>query len=74
MKYDVHEGTVRYDDDGGNSPDSTWDEVLAAHGEDTISGVYITAGFSLQGTTDALVNSLRYEVAGSEPKMVSFNK
>jgi hypothetical protein len=44
--WDVTAGTVRYDDDKGNGPDQPWDDVLAAHGEDMISGIYVSAGFT----------------------------
>jgi hypothetical protein len=72
IEYDVTEGTVRYDDDAG-SGGQAWDLVVNAHGTDKIESFLVTAGFSLQGTTDAFLNSLRYEVAGSPPSVVSFS-
>ncbi len=75
IKYDVHEGTVRYDDDpGANGPDVTWDALVNAHGDDVISTINISTGNSLPGTESAVVNSLRYEVAGLSPKLVTFSK
>ena len=74
IKYDVHEGTVRYDDDAGNAPDMTWDEVLNAHGDDVIESIRVSVGFSLGGPMSAQVNSLRYELAGLSPKLVTFSK
>ena len=73
IEYDVTEGEVRYDDDPGNLPEQLWDVVLAAHGTDKIDAFVVTGGFSLPGTTDAFLNSLRYEVAGSPPSVVSFS-
>jgi hypothetical protein len=75
IKYIVNEGTVRYDDDpGGVGPDPTWDAIVNAHGAEKISSVDITAGFALPDTTDSVVNSLSYEVAGKVPHTVSFSK
>ena len=73
IEYDVTEGELRYDDDPGSLPEQTWDQVLAAHGTDKIDAFIVTGGFSLPGTTDAFLNSLRYEVAGSPPSVVSFS-
>jgi hypothetical protein len=39
-------GSWRYDDDGGNGPDESFKQLLTAHGTDTISGIYISTGFS----------------------------
>lgn len=47
--YEVTVGDVRYDDDScdGVPPDQqTWDAVVAAHGTEVISGIYITTGFA----------------------------
>lgn len=73
IRYDVQDGTVRYDDDPANGPDSTWDAVLNAHGDDVVDVVRVTSGFSLPGTQSALLNSLRIEVAGRTPKEFSFS-
>jgi hypothetical protein len=73
IKYIVNEGTVRYDDDGGNAPDVSWDSIINAHGSDRIDSVRISVGFALPGTTDSVVNSLSYEVAGRVPHTVSFS-
>jgi hypothetical protein len=45
-QWDVTEGTVRYDDDPGNNPDSPWQVIAAEHADEVISGIYITVGFS----------------------------
>ena len=54
----VGSDSVRYDDDPCNSGDQTWAAVVAAHGSDVISGIYVTTGFT--GGTDltALLRSL----------------
>jgi hypothetical protein len=45
--WNVTTGTVRYDDDsGGPGPDPTWTDIVAAHGDDVISGMYISSGFT----------------------------
>ena len=74
VKYDVHLGTVRYDDDADNGPDSTWDAIVNQHGDDLISTINVSTGNSLPGTQAGTLNSLRYEVAGHAPKLVSFSK
>jgi hypothetical protein len=45
-QWDVAEGTVRYDDDGGSGPDSPWQQIAADHAGEVISGIYVTVGFS----------------------------
>jgi hypothetical protein len=45
-QWDITEGTVRYDDDPGAGPDSTWQTIAAAHADETISGIYVSVGFS----------------------------
>jgi hypothetical protein len=49
LTFDVTHGDVRYDDDScdGVPPDQQpWANVVAAHGNDVISGIYISAGFT----------------------------
>jgi hypothetical protein len=45
-RWDVTEGTVRYDDDPGTGPDSPWEVIAAEHADEIISGIYVTVGFS----------------------------
>jgi hypothetical protein len=54
----VGSDSVRYDDDPCISGDQTWADVVAAHGSEVISGIYVTTGFT--GGTDltALLRSL----------------
>lgn len=56
--FDVTAGTVRYDDDPGNGPDQPWADVVAAHGTESVSGIYVTAGFSGGLDLSALLSSL----------------
>jgi hypothetical protein len=59
--FDVVGGDVRYDDDGcdGIPPDQQpWADVLAAHGTEVISGIYISAGFTGGADLSALVTDL----------------
>ncbi len=45
-QWDVTEGTVRYDDDPGDGPDSPWQEIAADHADEVISGIFVSVGFS----------------------------
>lgn len=58
LAHDVRHGTVRYDDDTGNGPDQSWDSMVAAHGNDVISGIYISAGFSAGKNLRAFVSDM----------------
>lgn len=73
IKFNVNEGTVRYDDDAGNSADATWASVVNANGADTITSVDVTAGGGLPGVTSSVLNSISYELAGHAPHTVSFS-
>lgn len=62
-------GTWRYDDDPGNGPDQSFASLVAAHGTDTISGIYISTGFSSGQNLSALlrwmqINGVTYHFAG----------
>ena len=61
-QFDVVDGAgVRYSDDScdGTPPDQqSWADVVAAHGDDVISGVYVTAGFSGGTNLHAWLNDL----------------
>jgi hypothetical protein len=39
-------GSWRYDDDGGNGPDEPFSQLVADHGNDTVSGIYLSSGFT----------------------------
>jgi hypothetical protein len=71
-QWNVTEGTVRYDDDAGNNPDSTWAEIVAAHANEEISGIYVSLGFSagenLTGCLRGLgVNEVAYLFGSVQP-------
>src|SRR6201995_3413172 len=40
----VTDGSVRYDDDAGNAPDMTWNQLITQHGTDKITQIRIQAG------------------------------
>jgi hypothetical protein len=54
----VGSDSVRYDDDPCNSGDHTWADVVAAHGSEVISGIYVTTGFTGGIDLTALLRSL----------------
>jgi hypothetical protein len=62
MQFDVVSGAgVRYNDDAcdGTAPDQQpWADVVAAHGDDMISGIYVTTGFSGGANLHAWLNDL----------------
>jgi hypothetical protein len=69
-EYVVTSGSVRYDDDPAVGPDSPWATVVAAHGTDVISGIYITQGFSGGANVTGLlrwmqVNGVTYSFRGN---------
>lgn len=72
IEYHVDQGTVRYDDDPGSTPDVSWATVVNQHGTDKVMFLLVSSGFSLGATTGAVLNSLGYEVAGSPPATLSF--
>jgi Collagen triple helix repeat (20 copies) len=45
-QWDVTEGTVRYQDDKGDRPDSPWQQIAAEHANEVISGIYVSVGFT----------------------------
>ncbi|HEX6952904.1 MAG TPA: hypothetical protein VF124_08925 [Gaiellaceae bacterium] len=54
----VGSDSVRYDDDACTGGDQTWADVVAAHGSDVISGIYVTTGFTGGNDLTALLRSL----------------
>ena len=54
----VGSDSVRYDDDACTSGDQTWAAVVAAHGSDVISGIYVTTGFTGGSDLTALLRSV----------------
>ena len=60
--FEVTTGDVRYNDDpcdGGSAPgQQSWDDVVAAHSSDVVSGIYVTTGFSGGKDLSALLRSI----------------
>jgi hypothetical protein len=58
--FEVTTGDVRYDDDPCVSAASQqpWATVVAAHGDDVISGIYVTAGFAGGAPLAAILRTL----------------
>lgn len=73
INYKVTEGSARYDDDGDDNGDSTWDEVINAHQADKVTGVYVSVGRSQPGTSGGTLNSLKTEFTGQAPTTYSFS-
>jgi hypothetical protein len=62
-------GSWRYDDDGGNGPDESFSQLVTDHGDDTISGIYVSTGFSNGQNLSSLlrwmqVNGVTYHFGG----------
>jgi hypothetical protein len=61
-RYDVVAGDVRYDDDGCNGAPAlgqqAWADVVAAHGSEIISGIYVTTGGAGGANLSALQTDL----------------
>ena len=66
VRYQTLAGTWRYDDDAGNGGQSSWKDILAAHGDDTISALKISAGCSAPGPTSAYVDHVVVGASGQE--------
>jgi hypothetical protein len=54
QKFDVINGTVRYDDDAGNNPDISWEQLIDDHGDDNIRQIRIQAGCAGAYTADSV--------------------
>ena len=57
----VESTTLRFNDDacGASYDPQTWAEILAGHGNDVISGIYVTTGFSGGEDLHAWVTDLK---------------
>ena len=67
LTYEVTSGDVRYNDDScdGVAPDQQpWATVVAAHGNEVISGIYVTTGFT--GGHDVRASLGELKVNGSQ--------
>jgi hypothetical protein len=57
--FEVTTGAVRYDDDPcGGSGQQPWATVVAAHGSEVVSGIYVTTGFTGGADLTAILRSL----------------
>jgi hypothetical protein len=57
--FEVTTGAVRYDDDPcGGSGQQPWATVVAAHGSQVVSGIYVTTGFTGGADLTAILRSL----------------
>ena len=56
--WNVVTGTVRYDDDPGNGPDSPWADVQAEHATEDIESICVSAGFSAGVPLAAILRTL----------------
>jgi hypothetical protein len=63
-KWVATSGLWRYDDDPGTGPSVPFADIVAAHGTEIISGIYVTTGFS--AGTDLTALMLSFEVNGQE--------
>ncbi|HEU4978360.1 MAG TPA: hypothetical protein VFT42_05660 [Solirubrobacteraceae bacterium] len=66
-KWEPTKGTVRYNDDAGNNPEIPWSQLIADHGNETITQIRLQAGDAgarSDGET-AYVDDVTFEVAGS---------
>jgi hypothetical protein len=62
LSFEVTSGDVRYNDDScdGVAPDQQpWATVVAAHGNDVISGIYVTTGFTGGSDVRASLSDLK---------------
>ena len=57
--FEVTTGAVRYDDDPcGGSGQQPWATVVATHGSQVVSGIYVTTGFTGGADLTAILRSL----------------
>ena len=60
--HEVTTSTVRYNDDGcdGTAPDQqAWADVVEAHGDEVVTGIYVTTGFTGGDSLTAILRSLK---------------
>ena len=73
QKFNVTEGTVRHNDDGGNFPDITWADLIEQHGDEEIAQIRLTAGCAgnYSNQTEADADNLTI-VSGGQKKVFDF--
>ena len=57
-KWDVDGGTVRYNDDAGFGTDMSWKQLVAEHGDEAISRIGVTVGYSAGTNLTGTLRSL----------------
>ncbi len=86
VRYNVINGTVRYNNDAGGvlpgapdpdddpalGQDTDFDTLIKNHGDDVISELRVTTGFSQPGTASGLVSRITYELLGGQPMSFDF--
>jgi hypothetical protein len=58
--FGTDEDSVRYGDDAGARAQETWADVKAAHGDDEITNVLVTQGYSMGTDVSAMVKSITF--------------
>jgi hypothetical protein len=57
-KWNVKDGTVRYNDDRGEGPDMSWEHFIAQHGDEAIAKIGVTVGYSAGKNETGTLRSL----------------
>jgi hypothetical protein len=67
QRWSATEGSGRYDDDGGNNPDVSWESIVAAHGDQTITRLSLQGGCAgaYSDGTVADVDNIEMDLAGN---------
>jgi hypothetical protein len=73
QRWVVTQGGVRYNDDTGNGPDSSWTSLVAAHGDETVDYVQVQAGNTgdSNGSTSH-VRNVTIEATGAEATFANY--
>jgi hypothetical protein len=58
--FGTDDDSVRYGDDAGESAQKTWAAVKAAHGDDEITNVLVSQGYSMGTDVSAMVKSITF--------------
>jgi len=59
--FGTDEDSVRYGDDAGESAQKTWAAVKAAHGDEKITNVLVSQGYSMGTDVSAMVKSITFK-------------
>jgi hypothetical protein len=58
--FGTSDNSVRFNDDSGNGGQRTWDEVVAAHGDEDVVMVGVSAGFTGSTNVSAMLKKLTF--------------